>query len=114
MAMAKFRFCPSVEVRVVMPMTWPCKLNKGPPLLPFEIGALVCKTFVPFKSLMELINPSETVFSKPWGFPRATTRSPSFTLSESPSSTGVSESAVSILRSAISRIGLSLTMATFG
>ena len=41
MGTARFRFCPSSKPAAVMPMTSPYLLTSAPPLLPWEMGALI-------------------------------------------------------------------------
>ena len=84
---------PVVEaIAVLIPITSPRRLIKGPPLFPGLIAALVCSKS-PKKSLrfgrpFELMIPSVTVSSKPNGLPMAKTKSPGCTVSESASLSG--------------------------
>src|SRR6266699_1913192 len=39
---AKLRFSPPLRCKVVIPITSPAVLNNGPPLLPGEMGAVIC------------------------------------------------------------------------
>jgi hypothetical protein len=54
-----------------MPTTSPAILNNGPPLLPGEIGAVICKYLPTFPSTVRipLIMPFETVDSSESGLP---------------------------------------------
>src|SRR5574337_1728161 len=70
----------SVAVRVGMPMTWPDRSTRAPPLLPGLIGALVWMTLgiaAPFGSLTvrprALMMPSVTLLWRPSGLPIAST-----------------------------------------
>ena len=93
---------------LVMPMTSPYILKSAPPELPELMAQSVCMRFmvVPEESVTgrssALIAPAvrENV-SSPSGLPMATTLSPTFSVSESPSTTGV-RSVASIFRTAMS------------
>ena len=62
-------------IAVLIPITSPSKLNKGPPELPRLIDASVCKnlTYGPLPKSLEIadIIPAVTVPPKPRGFPIA-------------------------------------------
>ena len=74
-------------IAVFTPMTSPSILNSGPPELPTLIAASVCKksSYVPRSDrfLAEMM-PAETENPRPWGFPIASTGSPTLTCSLSP------------------------------
>ena len=83
---AKLRFSPPLRCKVVIPITSPAVLNNGPPLLPGEMGAVICK-YLSLSSLtarIPLTIPFETVDSSERGLPMATTSSPTCTRSELP------------------------------
>ena len=75
---------------MLIPITLPLKLNKGPPELPRLIGASVCIKSSKGPALISLaladIIPAVTVFTRPNGLPIAKTQFPTFALSESPHS----------------------------
>ncbi len=51
------------------PMTSPFSLITGPPLLPGEMGVVICMCSKPKTVRRELMIPSETVPDSPWGDP---------------------------------------------
>ena len=71
---------------VATPITSPRSLKSGPPEEPGAIGAEICSTVsVGSTTRIALTRPLETVSSKPSGCPMATTLSPGWTASLSPS-----------------------------
>ena len=98
--------CPGAIIAVLIPITSPLRLNKGPPELPWFIEASVCIKSSYLVKLISLflaeIIPAVTVPPKPNGFPIATAQSPTRALSESPNLTVVNLSLVSIFKTAIS------------
>ena len=71
------RFCPSVKAQDVIPITLPYPSTKGPPLFPFEIGAVVCINSNPSISReAEEIIPSENVPVNPRELPSVYALSP--------------------------------------
>ena len=97
---------PSTDVpdsfKVFTPITCPLLLTKAPPLFPELIAASVwiATYLLPSSSdtsrFTALIIPAVTLLSKPSGLPIAIENSPTWTLSESPSSAAV-KSVLSIL-----------------
>ena len=74
---AKFRFWPPSKQNVATPITSPFELKTGEPLLPCEMGAVICSTFPwVLSSLTAEIIPVETVCSNPNGLPIFTMFSP--------------------------------------
>ena len=94
------------NIAVLIPITSPSILNKGPPELPWLIDASVWikSSYLdnPILLFLAEIIPEVTVPPKPNGFPIAITQSPILALSESPNFTGTNFSSVSIWRTAIS------------
>ena len=68
-AIAKLRFCPPSTIMKEIPITSPRVLRTGPPLLPGEIGAVICRRPLAGPPRLLLIMPSENVPSKPFGLP---------------------------------------------
>ena len=95
---------PGAIIAVLIPITSPSKLNKGPPELPWLIEASVwikSSYRVKFISLfLAEIIPEVTVPPRPNGFPIATTQSPTRALSEFPNFTGINFLFVSIFKTA--------------
>ena len=96
----------------LMPITWPSPLISGPPELPGLIAASVWITSEIEKPLGAWIwrwsaetMPLVTVRSRAKGLPMATTGSPTCTLAESPSGSGLAPSVLSTLRRAMSLEG---------
>ena len=81
--------------KVLIPITWPLLFTKAPPLLPELIAASVwiATYLLPSSSktsrFTALTIPAVTLLSKPKGLPIAIANSPTWTLSESPSSAAV-------------------------
>ena len=69
---AKFRFCPSLIAIVETPTTSPFSFRTGPPLLPGEMGAVICISLLSGRARMPLTSPFEKVPSRnPIGLPTA-------------------------------------------
>ena len=92
---------PADWIAELMPMTAPCALSSGPPELPGLIEASVCRALMyeallPWPSLeatgrfLALTMPVVTVPDRPKGAPMAMVASPTATLSELPSGSGLS------------------------
>ncbi len=88
-----------VAIDDVMPMTWPCALNRGPPELPGLIAAsiwiaLVTTCVLPSSPDAETgrstadTMPVVAVFARPSGLPTARTASPTVTSSDVPNDAG--------------------------
>ena len=96
-------------IAVLIPITSPFILNKGPPELPWLIDASVWikSSYLvnPICLFLAEIIPEVTVPPKPNGFPIATTQSPTLALVESPNETGLNLSLVSIFITAMSIYG---------
>ena len=68
---AKLRFCPLLNVANETPITLPSVSSIGPPLLPGDIGAVICKMML-LSTLRKLLTiPFENVPSRPCGLPIA-------------------------------------------
>ena len=72
-----------VEMAVLMPITSPSRLTSGPPLLPGLMAASVwmksSRSVMPRPRPLALTMPAVTVPSRPKGWPRASTQSPTST-----------------------------------
>src|SRR5216684_265643 len=98
-----------------MPITWPSKLNVGPPELPRFIGASICRKSSNGPEWMsrpraEMI-PVVTVPPSPNGFPTAITQSPTCDALLSPKLTCGSALSALILKSYLNLAGVSDHMA---
>ncbi len=100
---------PSVTIRVLIPITWPRVLSRGPPELPglmaasvWIISTLVCWTPRGKSRPLKDTTPTVTLLPRPKGLPIAITHSPTSTWSESAISMTVRGSLGSIFSSATS------------
>ena len=97
----------SVAIDELMPMTWPCALNSGPPELPGLTAASIWIALVTVasfalspdvdtgRSTAETM-PVVTVLARPSGLPTAMTGSPTTTFEESPSAAALRSSGASL------------------
>src|SRR5262245_2751715 len=76
------------RIGLLMPMTSPLMLTRGPPEFPGLMAASVCRKSskgpCPIERPLALMMPAVTVCCRPKGDPMARTQSPTFILSESP------------------------------
>jgi len=76
-AIAKFKFCASRIVNVVIPMRLPRSSNTPPPLQPGETGAVIWMYSMPFSDRRNPdTKPSPSVLIRPSGDPMVKTASP--------------------------------------
>ena len=79
---------PPATIAVLMPITSPCMFTRGPPELPGLIAASVWRKSSngpwPIWRALALMIPAVTVACRPNGEPTASTQSPTWTRSESP------------------------------
>ena len=89
---------------MLIPITFPSKLKRGPPEFPRFIEASVCikssYRVKPISLFLDEIIPDVTVPQKPKGLQIAITQSPIRALSESPNSTGSNFSSDTICNTA--------------